>query len=97
MAVLFRTRILTSVGAALGSATCWDRERVMLGGLGPDPRFPSTCSLLPVSPPHSGPWILHEGRGYVSSIRLYLEWCGKAQDHRVALQAGGILYAFIRQ
>lgn len=65
------------------SGLCWE-------GRPPDPRLPSTCSLLPIPPPHPRPRILHEGRDDVSSIRLDLEWCGKAQGNRVALQVGGV-------
>ena len=93
MAVLFRTRTLTSVGAALGSATCRDREQVMLAGRAQGLRFPSTCSLPPISAPRSGPWVHHEGRDHVPSTRPYLEGWGKAQNKMTAIQVGGQLFA----
>lgn len=74
MAVLFRTRILTSVGAALGSATCGDREWVTRQG-----RPPGRGSLLPAPhpmlDPTQGPCLLH---------RWHLEARGTAQDKRAA-------------
>lgn len=62
--MLFRTRILTSVGAALGSAMCWNRELIMQERPGPWRRgSPQTCSLRAGTLPHPGPRVLHEGQG----------------------------------
>lgn len=86
MAVLFRTRILTSVGAALGSAMCRDRELVMQAGLGPRLRSPLRLVLCwPAPPAHSGHRVLPEGRGHVSSTSLDLKECGEAQHRWRAL------------
>lgn len=57
MAVLFRTRILTSVGAALGSAKCRDKRVGYAGRAGP-----WTCSLLLIPLPQSGYLMRAEAR-----------------------------------
>lgn len=89
--MLFRTRILTSVGAALGSAMCWDRELVIQAGLAPGLYGPLGLVLCrPVPPPHSRHWALHEGRGYDCSMRLHLREWGKGQGKGVAILVGGI-------
>lgn len=87
--MLFRTRTLTSVGAALGSAMCWDREQVMLAVLAPGPQTPLDLFSAARNPAQL--WTLGRswGQSYVSSVRLYLEEWGKAQNKTVAVQAGG--------
>lgn len=84
----------------------WDLQRVGIEswlsrwGQPQTPESPQTCSLQAcTSSPLWGYRALPEGRGHASSISLYLEELGEAQDKRVAVQVGrgGSAYTFGRQ
>lgn len=56
------------------------------------PESPQTCSLPACTfSPLWGYRALPEGRGHASSISLYLEESGEAQDKRVCRLGGGVL------